>query len=339
MAGIGATSANGRSPAQRPRPFTCTLMENSPGNPLPLTATGRTVQFDPRRPVPTIGGNISSGGEILLQGGWDQRGGPHVWNAPEPIPLSARNDVLVFQTEPLAEDVEVTGPLVVKLWVSSSAVDTDFTAKLIDVPTRPAPITPGGFDLNTSATGLRTRFRESLKAEVLTVQPGVSYPLTPAQSFTRHPTSLSEAIASAWTSNRAAIFPGSISIPTRASRFQRQSAAQDRGQHRLSRFRARRPQIILPNRADQFAAVARARPKLNCKPMRRRCRRGRASIDKTPGNRLRPTIEAANGSGQRCTIACGDKPVAVACHLPFRQEVQSSSSPTVSDKASFVSRF
>ena len=83
--------------------------------------------------MPTIGGNISSGGGILLQGAWDQRGGPHVWNLPEPIPLSARNDVVVFQTEPLTQDVEVTGPLEVKLWISSSALDTDFTAKLIDV--------------------------------------------------------------------------------------------------------------------------------------------------------------------------------------------------------------
>ena len=41
--------------------------------------------------------------------------------------------MLVFQTPPLVEDTEVTGPLSVKLWVSSSAVDTDFTAKLVDV--------------------------------------------------------------------------------------------------------------------------------------------------------------------------------------------------------------
>ena len=97
--------------------------------------------------MPTIGGNISSGDGIMLQGAWDQRGGPHVWNWPEPIPLSARNDVLVFQTEPLAEDMEVTGELAVKLWVSSSAVDTDFTAKLIDVYP-PSADFPGGFDLN-----------------------------------------------------------------------------------------------------------------------------------------------------------------------------------------------
>jgi uncharacterized protein len=142
----------------------------------PADGAGTSFRFDPTRPVPTIGGNISSGGGILLQGAWDQRGAPHVWNAPEPIPLSARNDILVFQTEPLAEDMEVTGPLEVKLWVSSSAVDTDFTAKLLDIYP-PSTDFPGGFDLNIGDGIRRTRFRESLKKEVL-MQPGVTYPLT-----------------------------------------------------------------------------------------------------------------------------------------------------------------
>ncbi len=83
--------------------------------------------------MPTIGGNISSGNDILLQGAWNQKGGPHVWNFPEPVPISSRNDVVVFQTEPLADDLEVTGEIEVRLFASSSAVDTDFTAKLIDV--------------------------------------------------------------------------------------------------------------------------------------------------------------------------------------------------------------
>ncbi|HAL48544.1 MAG TPA: hypothetical protein DCP37_12400, partial [Dehalococcoidia bacterium] len=46
------------------------------------------------------------------------------------LPLASRHDVLVFQTPPLDEAIEVTGPIVVRLWISSSAVDTDFTAKL-----------------------------------------------------------------------------------------------------------------------------------------------------------------------------------------------------------------
>ncbi len=80
----------------------------------PRTAARRRFEFDPRNPVPTIGGNISSGNDIMLQGAWDQRGGPHVWNWTQPIPLSARNDVLVFQSEPLAEDMEVTGEIEVE---------------------------------------------------------------------------------------------------------------------------------------------------------------------------------------------------------------------------------
>ena len=135
-----------------------------------------SFQFDPDNPVPTIGGNISSGNDIMLQGAWDQRGGSHVWNWQEPIPLSARNDVLVFQSEPLDADLEVTGELKVELWISSTAVDTDFTAKLIDVYP-PSPSNPGGFDLNIGDGILRTRFRESLKEEKM-MQPGSIHKIT-----------------------------------------------------------------------------------------------------------------------------------------------------------------
>lgn len=139
------------------------------------SAASTSLLFDPSNPVPTIGGNISSGNDLMLQGAWDQRGGPHVWNWPKPVPLSARNDVLVFQSEPLAEDLEVTGEIAVKLWVSSTAPDTDFTAKLIDAYP-PSPDYPGGFDLLLGDGILRTRFRESLKTEKL-MEPGRIYPI------------------------------------------------------------------------------------------------------------------------------------------------------------------
>ena len=176
-AAIGATSSEW--PLARARADA--LLSARRRQALAREAVGRrrgstSFQFDPRHPVPTIGGNISSGDGILLQGAWDQRGGPHVWNAPEPIPLSARNDVLVFQTEPLADDLEVTGALVVKLWASSSAVDTDFTAKLIDVYP-PSADFPGGFDLNIGDGIVRARFRDSLKKETL-MTPGTIYPIT-----------------------------------------------------------------------------------------------------------------------------------------------------------------
>jgi len=135
-----------------------------------------TFTFDPANPVPTIGGNISSGNDILLQGAWDQRGGEHVWNWKSPIPLSARNDVVIFETEPLAADLEVTGEIELKLWASSSAVDTDFTAKLVDVYPGSADW-PGGFDLKITEGILRARFRDSLKEEKL-MKPGEVYPMT-----------------------------------------------------------------------------------------------------------------------------------------------------------------
>ncbi len=140
-------------------------------------AAGSTsYAFDPKNPVPTLGGNISSGDGIMQQGAWDQRGGEKFWNWPKPIPLSARSDVLVFQTPQLAEDIEVTGEIEVKLWASSSALDTDFTAKLIDVYP-PSANWPHGFDLNLTDGIIRARFRESLKEEKL-LQPGKVYPFT-----------------------------------------------------------------------------------------------------------------------------------------------------------------
>ncbi|WP_417386604.1 CocE/NonD family hydrolase [Gimesia sp.] len=135
-----------------------------------------TFLFDPANPVPTIGGNISSGNDILVQGGWDQKGSEFIWNWTQPIPLSARNDVIVFQTEPLAEDLEVTGELAVNLWISSDAKDTDFTAKLIDVYP-PSSDFPGGFDLNIGDGIIRTRFRDSINSEKL-MEPGTIYPVT-----------------------------------------------------------------------------------------------------------------------------------------------------------------
>jgi putative CocE/NonD family hydrolase len=135
-----------------------------------------SFDFDPRDPVPSIGGNVSSADGILLQGAWDQRGGEHIWNWQKPVPLSARRDVLVFQTEPLEADMTIIGEIEVKLWVSSSAVDTDFTAKLIDVYP-PIDDYPGGFDLNLEDGIARCRFRESLSYEKL-MQPGDVYELT-----------------------------------------------------------------------------------------------------------------------------------------------------------------
>jgi len=132
--------------------------------------------FDPNDPVPNIGGNISSGMDLMIQGAWDQRGGEHIWNWTQPIPLSARRDVCVFQTGPLETDIEVTGEITVTLWASSSALDTDFTAKLIDVHPPNADFS-GGFDMNIGDGIIRARFRDSIEKEKL-MEPGKMYKFT-----------------------------------------------------------------------------------------------------------------------------------------------------------------
>ena len=163
-------------PSSVPTPFHFVRGGGLGEAPPPEDGGSTTYRFDPDDPVPTIGGNISSGNDILLQGAWDQRGGEHVWNWPAPVPLTARNDVVVFETGPHGEDLEVTGEIEARLWVSSSAVDTDFTVKLVDV--YPASEDwPGGFDLKITEGILRARFRESL-AEEKPMVPGEVYPVT-----------------------------------------------------------------------------------------------------------------------------------------------------------------
>ncbi|MEE8364118.1 MAG: CocE/NonD family hydrolase, partial [Dehalococcoidia bacterium] len=78
--------------------------------------------------------------------------------APPYLPLGSRPDVLVFQTPPLEGDLEVTGPVEARLWVSSTAADTDFTAKLIDVYP-PSAWYPNGYHLNLTDSIMRVRYR------------------------------------------------------------------------------------------------------------------------------------------------------------------------------------
>lgn len=118
-----------------------------------------TYTFDPADPVPTIGGSFSSTGPVFEPGAYDQRETADVYGSSPPyLPLGAREDVVVFQTEPLAQNVEVIGPIAVRLFVSSSAVDTDFTAKLIDAYP-PSADFPSGYNMNLTDGILRTRYR------------------------------------------------------------------------------------------------------------------------------------------------------------------------------------
>ena len=144
---------------------------------LPEQAAGfREYVYDPGAPVPTIGGTVTSGQPVMVGGAFDQREGPRFFGSREPYrPLADRADVLVFETPPLNADLEVTGPVVVNLWISSSAPDTDFTAKLIDVYP-PSADYPSGFAMNLTDGIIRARYRRSWERPELMV-PGTVYPV------------------------------------------------------------------------------------------------------------------------------------------------------------------
>ena len=106
---------------------------------------------DPERPVP-----------FITEPTFAQIGGPDDYR-----PVERRDDVLVYTTEPLAEDTEVTGPVRARLFAASSATDTDFTAKLLDV-------WPDGFAQRLCDGMVRARFREGMDKPSL-IEPGKVY--------------------------------------------------------------------------------------------------------------------------------------------------------------------
>ena len=116
--------------------------------------------FDPNNPVPTIGGQITSGEPVMTGGAFQQHPDDRTYGATPPLPLESRPDVLVFQTAPLAEDLAIAGPVSVHLAISSTAADTDFTVKLIDVHP-PSADYPHGFAMNLTDGILRCRYRNS----------------------------------------------------------------------------------------------------------------------------------------------------------------------------------
>ena len=91
-------------------------------------------------PVPTNGGNLCCDAATLVSGVFDQR------------PIETRADVLVYTSDVMDRDIEVTGPIVLTLYASSSAIDTDFTAKLVDVR-------PDGYAMNICDGIIRARYR------------------------------------------------------------------------------------------------------------------------------------------------------------------------------------
>jgi putative CocE/NonD family hydrolase len=146
------------------------LSSDKPG----LQAQPLTFDFNPEHPVPTMGGTVTSGEPLMRGGGYDQREGSNFYASREPyLPVAARPDVLVFETQPLAADLEVTGVIEAHLWISSDAPDTDFTIKLIDVYP-PSEDYPEGFALNLTDGILRCRYRDSWEKPTL-MSPGEVY--------------------------------------------------------------------------------------------------------------------------------------------------------------------
>jgi putative CocE/NonD family hydrolase len=141
--------------------------------PTDQTAQPSRYTYDPKDPVPTIGGGISAADDFMQPGGFDQRGRSGFIGCKDTLSLNCRHDVLTFQTSPLEADVEVTGPVEMHLWASSSAVDTDFTAKLVDVYP-PTEAVPDGVAINITDSIIRARYRNGYEtAEMMT--PGRPY--------------------------------------------------------------------------------------------------------------------------------------------------------------------
>ena len=114
-----------------------TLSTTEPGK-----ETADQFVYDPAKPVPTVGGPLCCDGEHMPPGPRDQRA------------VESRDDVLIYSTPALEQDAEVTGPVSVELFAKSSAPDTDFTAKLVDV-------WPDGFAQNITEGIQRASFRDS----------------------------------------------------------------------------------------------------------------------------------------------------------------------------------
>jgi putative CocE/NonD family hydrolase len=130
-----------------------TLVDTAPAAPAE-----DAYDYDPANPVMTTGGNHSLVHPAISVGPYDQRG------------IEARADVLPYTGPVLTEPLDVTGPVTVVLNVSSSAPDTDFTARLVDVH-------PDGRAMNLCEGVLRVRYRDSIEQPTL-MTPGEVYELT-----------------------------------------------------------------------------------------------------------------------------------------------------------------
>jgi putative CocE/NonD family hydrolase len=113
--------------------------------------------YDPYHPVPSVGGHLCCYPSKLAPGAFDQQ------------EVEKRSDVLVFRSEPLERDTEVTGHVTLTLWAATTAADTDFTGKLVD-------IYPDGYTRNLTDGIIRARYRNgTAKPDFVTPNEIVEY--------------------------------------------------------------------------------------------------------------------------------------------------------------------
>ena len=118
-----------------------------------------TFTYDPLNPVLSYGGNVCCTGNAITAGAFDQR------------KMEARQDVLVYTSDPFPDGVELTGPITPTLYVSSDARDTDFTVKVLDVY-------PDGRAYNLDETIQRMRYRDGYEKPPVWMQKGRVYKVT-----------------------------------------------------------------------------------------------------------------------------------------------------------------
>ncbi len=125
----------------------------------PAADKSDSFTYDPMNPVPSYGGNVCCTGTAVQAGAFDQR------------KMEARNDILVYTSEPLKEGTELSGPIEPTLYVSSDAKDTDFTVKVIDVY-------PDGRAYNLDESIQRLRYRDGYDKHLAWMEPGKVFKVT-----------------------------------------------------------------------------------------------------------------------------------------------------------------
>jgi putative CocE/NonD family hydrolase len=125
----------------------------------PSTDSPDAFTYDPANPVRSLGGNVCCTGNAVQAGAFDQR------------KTESREDVLVYTTEPFKDGIELSGPIVPTLYVSSDAKDTDFTVKVLDVY-------PDGRAYNLDESIQRMRYRDGYDKPPVWMEDGKVYKVT-----------------------------------------------------------------------------------------------------------------------------------------------------------------